>query len=145
MSFLDLIRPAPSGALLLAIALAAPATRAADFSADSLSLHPSCVLYQDESGVRALVNGAVVRYDRMGRRKPEAGVRQRFHLDGHTFTATTDDAGFYTADVAVSPLTPLRMKEGRAWDIRGRPVGGQAGSTVCMSPQVHVGPLEPVK
>lgn len=130
-----------SALALAVLTLAIPAARAADLSADSLSLHPSCVLYQSEDGVRALVDGSVVFSD--GR--PEAGARQRFHLDGQTFTATTNDAGLYTADVPVSSLTRQRMKEGRAWDRSGRPIGGQAGSTVCMAPQVHVGPLEPVR
>lgn len=125
---------------LSVLTLAFPAAWAADYSADSLSLHPSCVLYQGEDGVRALVNGAVVFND--GR--PEMGARQRFHLDGQTFTAITDDAGLYTADVPVSSLNHQRMKEGRSWDRHGRLIGGQAGLTDCIAPKVHVGALEPV-
>lgn len=120
--------------------LGSSATWAADYSAASLALNPSCVITQGDDGLRAQVIGSVV----SGWNAPEVGAHQVFFLDGQRYVGITDDAGYYTADVPVSSIH-LRLQEGPAKDAHGQRIGGQAGSARCISPSVNVGALETIK
>ena len=123
---------------MLAVLMFTASAENGPMSAQSLSIHPTCVLYEGNSGeTRAYIQGAVER-DGL----PLPNVKQEL-VDSHGshFWTVSDGDGFYIKDVEVK--APVSFREGRAL-LHGDDIYSIRARMNCLSPQVIVAPLQVV-